>query len=61
VATFCLTLHNLLAGVLGENLVLPELITKDIRGFILVNGGGLALSVSLFFLSWRAMARLKMI
>lgn len=28
VATFCLALYNLLAGVLGENLVLPTSITQ---------------------------------
>jgi hypothetical protein len=31
VATFCLALYNLLAGVLGENLVLPSLITQARR------------------------------
>lgn len=61
VATFCLALYNLLAGVLGENLVLPAAITRDVRGFALVNGTAFACVVALFFGSWRAMARLKMI
>ena len=61
VATFCLALYNLLAGVLVENLVLPEAVTRDVRGFALVNGTASAACVTLFFVAWRAMARLKMI
>ncbi|GBF99922.1 magnesium transporter-like [Raphidocelis subcapitata] len=61
VATFCLALYNLLAGVLGENLVLPSLITQDIWGFVLVNGTALTCCISLFFLWWRAMSKWKMI
>ncbi|KIZ02442.1 hypothetical protein MNEG_5514 [Monoraphidium neglectum] len=61
VATFCLALYNLLAGVLGENLVLPTLITQDIWGFVVVNGTASTVCVALFFLSWRVMQRRKMI
>ncbi|KAI8464620.1 MAG: hypothetical protein J3K34DRAFT_526053 [Monoraphidium minutum] len=61
VATFCLALYNLLAGVLGENLVLPSAITQDIRGFIAVNGTALTLCIALFFVSWRTMQKRKMI
>jgi hypothetical protein len=61
VATFCLALYNLLAGVLGENLVLPSAITQDIRGFILVNGTAVTVCVALFFTWWRMMVKRKMI
>lgn len=61
VATFCLALYNLLAGVLGENLVLPSAITQDIWGFIIVNGTAFTSCIALFFISWRMMSKTKMI
>jgi hypothetical protein len=61
VATFCLALYNLLAGVLGENLVLPSIITQDIWGFILVNGTAVTVCIALFFWAWSTMIKRKMI
>lgn len=49
------------AGILGENLVLPELWTHDIRGFIAINAGTLTVCVGTFFWMWRVMAAKKLI
>ena len=37
--TFGIAIFGLVAGILGENLILPSAITKDLTGFILVNVG----------------------
>lgn len=49
------------AGILGENLALPQLWTEDIRGFIIINATTLSVCVGTFFWMWRVMARKKLI
>ncbi len=61
VATFALAIYNLVAGILGENLVLPELWTSDLRGFIVINIGTFSMCVTIFFVVWRVMVAKKMI
>ncbi|KAG2501814.1 hypothetical protein HYH03_000313 [Edaphochlamys debaryana] len=39
--TFALSFCNIVTGMLGENMVLPEIITQDLSSFFLVNGGAL--------------------
>jgi len=36
--SFSLAIYSVAAGILGENLVLPKLITKNLMGFIVMNG-----------------------
>ncbi|GLI61062.1 hypothetical protein VaNZ11_003325 [Volvox africanus] len=46
--TFALAFFNIITGMLGENLVLPDAITQDISGFILVNTSTLLFCVTTF-------------
>lgn len=61
VATFALAIYNLVAGILGENLVLPSSWTADLRGFIIINSTTLSLAVGVFCLTWTTMKRMKVI
>eukprot|EP00877_Chromochloris_zofingiensis_P002090 jgi/Chrzof1/11882/Cz06g13130.t1 len=61
IATFSLAVYNLVAGVLGENLVLPDAITRDIRGFIIINVSTTVFVVSAFVLIWRIMRKKKLV
>jgi len=47
--TFVLAFFSAVAGMLGENLVLPETITQDLLGFVLVNGGTFLLCALMFW------------
>ncbi|GFR39805.1 hypothetical protein Agub_g295 [Astrephomene gubernaculifera] len=46
--TFALAFFNIVTGVLGENLVLPDTITQDLRSFFLVNGGTMAFCLATY-------------
>ena len=61
VATISLALYNLVAGVLGENLVLPAPWTADLTGFVVINGSMMALCVASFFGIVAFMRRRKLI
>lgn len=61
VATFALAFYNLIAGILGENLVLPEIITQNLWGFIGVNGTMCFVCVSVFFGLYWSMRHKKLI
>eukprot|EP00198_Chlamydomonas_reinhardtii_P000271 XP_001689606.1 metal ion transporter [Chlamydomonas reinhardtii] len=47
--TFAAAFFNMMTGMLGENLVLPDTITQDIRGFIIINVGTLCFCFATFF------------
>ncbi|GIL63492.1 hypothetical protein Vafri_17545 [Volvox africanus] len=47
--TFALAFFNIITGMLGENLVLPDAITQDLSGFILINASTLLFCVTTFF------------
>ena len=47
-ATFAITPFNLLAGVLGENLVIPEQLTSGVKGFYATNAVMFCLCVGVF-------------
>ncbi|KAK9835541.1 hypothetical protein WJX74_002638 [Apatococcus lobatus] len=57
-ATFSIALWGLVAGVLGENLKLPESITKHVGGFFVINGATLLICI-LFFYAILAYIRYK--
>jgi hypothetical protein len=61
VATFTLAMYNLVAGILGENLVLPATWTSSIWGFIVINTTTATLSLVVFLLIWTTMKRMKVI
>ncbi|KAG1680764.1 hypothetical protein FOA52_008097 [Chlamydomonas sp. UWO 241] len=46
--TFALAMFSAIAGMLGENLVLPDIITSNMWGFAIVNAGCLAVCVLTF-------------
>ncbi|PNH10641.1 Magnesium transporter MRS2-8 [Tetrabaena socialis] len=46
--TFALAFFNIMTGMLGENLVLPDTITQDLWGFFLVNGGTMVFCITTF-------------
>ncbi|EFJ43506.1 hypothetical protein VOLCADRAFT_96274 [Volvox carteri f. nagariensis] len=46
--TFALAFFNIVTGMLGENLVLPEAITQDLSGFALVNIATLLFCITTF-------------
>jgi len=46
--TFGIAMFGLVAGILGENLIIPRAITKDIMGFVLVNVGTFIFCLLLF-------------
>lgn len=48
-ATFALALVGVVAGVLGENLILPDIFTQTIWGFFIINAGVILLSLVAFF------------
>jgi hypothetical protein len=48
IATFAILPFNLMAGVLGENLVVPEAITGSVRQFFGVNLAAALASVTIF-------------
>ncbi|GFH30263.1 magnesium transporter [Haematococcus lacustris] len=50
IATFALGCYSCIASVLGENLVLPEVITQDVLLFFMVNGVAIICSCSVFML-----------
>jgi Mg2+ and Co2+ transporter CorA len=49
VATFSIMPFNLLAGVLGENLVIPEQITGAVSQFYVVNAVATLCCVTVFY------------
>lgn len=61
VATFSLAVYNLVAGILGENLVLPATWTADLRGFIVINATTASVCAATFFVIWKIMVRRKLI
>jgi hypothetical protein len=61
VATFSLAIYNLVAGILGENLVLPESWTADLRGFIIINVTMVTLCATVFGITWQIMVSKKLI
>ena len=46
--TFGIAIFGLVAGILGENLIIPPAITKGIMGFVLVNVGTFVICLLLF-------------
>ncbi|GIL81320.1 hypothetical protein Vretimale_1129 [Volvox reticuliferus] len=46
--TFALAFFNIITGMLGENLVLPDAITQDLSAFILINASTLLFCVTTF-------------
>ncbi len=48
IATFVLACYSVVAGVLGENLWLPPAITKDYKGFVLINVGTIVACICVF-------------
>lgn len=61
VATFSLAIYNLVAGILGENLVLPSAWTEDIWGFIIINCTAVTVCTLVFFGTYTMMVRKKLI
>lgn len=61
VATFSLAIYNLVAGILGENLVLPSAWTEDIRGFIIINCTTVTVCTVVFLTVWKIMVNKKLI
>jgi hypothetical protein len=61
VATFSLAIYNLVAGILGENLVLPSSWTEDLRGFIIINCTTLSVCAAVFIGCWKVMVNKKLI
>ncbi len=49
VATFAIMPFNLLAGILGENLIIPEQITGSVSQFYGVNVVAAAVCLSVFY------------
>jgi Mg2+ and Co2+ transporter CorA len=49
VATFAIMPFNLLAGILGENLVIPQQITKSVSEFFGVNAIAAAVCLIVFY------------
>ena len=46
--TFALGIWSLVAGILGETLVIPPAATKSVTGFVAINGAALMLAMSAF-------------
>ena len=46
--TFALGIWSLVAGILGENLVIPPAASKSVTGFVAINGAALMLAMSAF-------------
>lgn len=61
VATFSLAIYNLVAGILGENLVLPSAWTEDIWGFIIINSSAVTLCTLVFIVAYKMMVKKKLI
>jgi hypothetical protein len=51
----------LVAGILGENLVLPSSWTEDLRGFIIINCTTLSVCAAVFIGCWKVMVNKKLI
>eukprot|EP00955_Chlamydomonas_euryale_P031230 328395-Chlamydomonas_euryale.AAC.1 len=60
-AGFSLAMFNAVAGMLGENLELPEVITSDIWGFTVINISVLSMCAAIYFGITRVLAQSKMI
>eukprot|EP00798_Chlamydomonas_sp_ICE-L_P010664 gene10664-12347_t len=59
--TFSIAVFAAVAGALGENLVLPEAITHDLWGFILVNGFVLAICFTIVAIIYSALVKRNLI
>lgn len=61
IGTFSLAFFNIVTGMLGENLVIPDSITQDIWGFVLVNSGTACMCLCVFFAVYSALKAQKVI
>jgi energy-converting hydrogenase Eha subunit G len=61
IATVCIAIYACVAGVLGENLVLPGAITKGLAGFVAVNAACIAACAATYWLCVRSLRRRKLI
>ena len=43
-------IHSLVAGVLGENLIIPKFLASDVSKFWILNGSVLAFCILVFYL-----------
>ncbi|KAL0020272.1 hypothetical protein WJX79_008274 [Trebouxia sp. C0005] len=49
-ATFSIAMYSLVAGVLGENLIIPDFLSHDVSKFWILNGSVLAFCILVFYL-----------
>ncbi len=61
IATVCIAIYACVAGVLGENLVLPSTITKGLGGFVAVNAACIVGCALTYWLCVRELKRRKLI